>query len=267
MYLPPCPRLWIRKNKLCCRISTAIAINTLSERCELRTHVSSLSDNVLHGVPSIHIYTEKRFLWIIATRAETDNEIKVQRIKTISGGWGGEVWRTLDRLQFECMLSRRRTTWAIEAQPDSPEPSVSLPLLRDPIPPRFSNCLSKFCTNYQNGKGFLAAWIPFAISRLVGIYFAWSCRTEATFWWGRVEVNTSVKTMTDAVARYKFTMASSLSSNCQQHQRASGEPSAKMRWEGWRGGEKRADEEKGSRVCNSVYYAAEEFAWELGLTD
>lgn len=40
-----------------------------------------------------------------------------------------------------------------------------------------------------------------------------------------------VKTMTDAVARYKFTVASSLSSNCQQHQRASGEPSAKMRGE------------------------------------
>lgn len=24
---------------------------------------------------------------------------------------------------------------------------------------------------------------------------------------------------------------------------------------------------KAGRVCNSVYYAAEEFAWELGLTD
>lgn len=49
-----------------------------------------------------------------------------------------------------------------------------------------------------------------------------------------MEVNTSVKTMTDAVAQYKFTMASTL--NCQQHQRASGEPSAKMRGENeqWR---------------------------------
>lgn len=78
-----------------------------------------------------------------------------------------------------------------------------------------------------------------------------------------MEVNTSVKTMTDAVARYKFTMASSLSSDCQQHQRASGEPSAKMR----RGRKKKRAEEKGSGVCSSVYYAAEEFAWELGLTD
>lgn len=139
-------------------------------------------------------------------------------------------------------------------------------LCLSPIPlwpnsPEVSTCLSKFCTNYQNGKWVSALWIRSAFSRVVDIYFAWSCRTEATFWWGRVEVNTSLKTMTDAVARYKFTMASSLSSNCQQHQRASGEPSAKM----W--GEKTSRAEKGGRVCNSVYYAAEEFAWELGLTD
>lgn len=83
-------------------------------------------------------------------------------------------------------------------------------------------------------EGISVVWIPFTINLVVGICFAWSCRTEAIFWWGRVEVNTSVKTMTDAVAQYKFTMASTL--NCQQHQRASGEPSAKMRGENeqWR---------------------------------
>lgn len=59
------------------------------------------------------------------------------------------------------------------------------------------------------------------------------------------------KTMTDAVALYESTTASSFISNCQQHQRASGEPSAKI----------------GGGGCTSVYYAAEEFAWELGLTD
>lgn len=114
-----------------------------------------------------------------------------------------------------------RLPWALCLSPIPPWPKS----------PEVSNCLSKFCSNYRNWKGVSAAWIPFTINRVVGIYFAWSCRTEATFWWGRMEVNTSVKTMTDAVARYKFTMASSLSSNCQQHQRASGEPSAKMRGE------------------------------------
>ncbi|CAB1431934.1 unnamed protein product [Pleuronectes platessa] len=58
----------------------------------------------------------------------------------------------------------------------------------------------------------------------------------------------------------KFTVASSPGSNCQRHRRASGEPSAEMRGE-TSGGERER------RVGNSVYYAAEEFAWELGLTD
>ena len=106
-----------------------------------------------------------------------------------------------------------------------------------------------------------AARIPFAINRAVGICFAWSCRTEATFWWGRVGVNTSVKTMTDAVAQYKFTMASTAStvSNIRGHQ---GSPLQKKKNERV----KRA-EEKGSGVRGGVYYGAEEFAWELGLTD
>lgn len=185
-----------------------------------------------------------------------------------SKGCRGEVWRTLDRLQFErvfpileCMLLWHCTAWeTIEPQPNSHEPSVSLPSLRDLIPQRFPPACQSFAPTIKKREGVSAAWIPFTINRVVGIYFAWSCRTEATFWWGRVEVNTSVKTMTDAVARYKFTMASRLSSDCQQHQRASGEPSAKMRGEN-------EQRRKGSRVCNSVYYAAEEFAWELGLTD
>lgn len=68
-----------------------------------------------------------------------------------------------------------------------------------------------------------------------------------------------MKTMTDAVAQYKFAMASTAStvSNIREHQ---GGSRCKNK------GAKRR-EEKGSGVRKSVYYAAEEFAWELGLTD
>lgn len=152
----------------------------------------------------------------------------------------GEVWRTPDRLVFEGLfpilmgaLLWERTAWATVGtqlpQDPSKHPSVSLPSLCDLIPHRFPTACQSFSPTIKMVRGFSLAWIPFTFHRVVGIYFAWSCRIEATFWWGRVEVNTSVKTMADAVARYKFTMASSLSSNCQQHQRASGEPSAKMR--------------------------------------
>lgn len=163
-----------------------------------------------------------------------------------SKGCRGEVWRTLNRLQFERVSLNVCCCGSVQLELKKKEKKTAQllwALCLSPIPlwpnsPEVSTCLSKFCTNYQNGKWVSVLWIRSAFSRVVDIYFAWSCRTEATFWWGRVEVNTSLKTMTDAVARYKFTMASSLSSNCQQHQRASGEPSAKM----W--GEKKRAEQK-----------------------
>lgn len=74
----------------------------------------------------------------------------------------GEVWRTLDRLQFErvfpirCMytLLWQCTALAEEIQLDSPEPSVSLPSLHDLIPLRFPTACQSFAPTIEMGRGF-----------------------------------------------------------------------------------------------------------------
>lgn len=85
----------------------------------------------------------------------------------------GEVWRTLDRLQFERVfhilwmyafvavhdMSYRNTSqlpWALYFSPTPPWPNS----------PEVSNCLSKFCTNYRNGKGFLQHEYPLRSTEL-----------------------------------------------------------------------------------------------------
>lgn len=87
------------------------------------------------------------------------------------------------------------------------------------------------------------------INRVVDINFAWRCKTELTFWWGCMEVNISVKTMTDTAVKYKFTVAFSMSSNCQQHQWVSGELSAKMRGENEAEGRKQQSLLRKKRIC------------------
>lgn len=98
----------------------------------------------------------------MATRVKTDNEIKDERIKTIS-----EVKYEGHKIQFERVFPILWVYAVLAADNLSYGNTVRLPwaLCLSPTPlwpnsPKVSNCLSKFYTNYQNGKGFLQREYP-----------------------------------------------------------------------------------------------------------